>query len=720
MKITFKIMGIAVFAAIVLNTVFLTGCSSPTDSPKPSNQNTGGQNPDTGSQDHGNPTPVVVDSLITSVSIGITAPVKGATPSTTANDNNETGKFTIGAVSWSPPDTPFKGGEIYTAAVTLTANSGYTFTELDSATMYEQSAEISNNTGAAVTLSYTFSATDTRTIEKIAIKTQPAKLTYTHGDTLDLTGLEVTLTYDDSTTENVAVADFTDEHITTKPEQGASLVHVTHDGKPVTIRCLESCTTSDLTVHKATPTADDFNIGNLTQIVGSVTAVTITPMPGKSNGARTIYYNGSPTLPTAAGTYAVTFDVATTENWNAATGLSAGTLTYNVFTTISSFRTWLSTQSANTATTAYTAKLNVSDLGGDYNTSGSVGNALYANNTKYVNLDLSGSTMTSIGNYAFGLCGNLTSVTIPNSVTYIDYYSSNAFGSCTNLITINVDTGNSVYSSQDGVLCDKSKNALFLCPQGKTGAFTIPNSVTSIGSRAFYDCQNITSIDIPDSVTSIGEYAFYNCYSLTSITIPNSVTSIRSYAFAYCTSLTSVTFVTPSKVTSIEYGAFIGCRSLTSIIIPDSVTTIGNDSFGSRVGAFESCSNLTNVTIGNNVTLIGYGTFRGCAKLASIAISNSVTNIEIYAFQKCTSLTNITIPNSVTHLGSWAFEYCTSLTSVTFQGTIDTFDARAFGTLEASGSTGYIGDLASKSYALGTPGTYTRPDTSSKTWSRVN
>ena len=82
------------------------------------------------------------------------------------------------------------------------------------------------------------------------------------------------------------------------------------------------------------PVADDFDVTNLTQLEGSVTAVTITAKEGKSSGAVTIYYEGtggttytkSETLPTTAGTYAVTFDVAAATGWNSATGLDAGTL----------------------------------------------------------------------------------------------------------------------------------------------------------------------------------------------------------------------------------------------------------------------------------------------------------------------------------------------------------------------------------------------------------
>jgi hypothetical protein len=84
-----------------------------------------------------------------------------------------------------------------------------------------------------------------------------------------------------------------------------------------------------LTIDNQDPVASDFDIGNLTQTWGSVTAVTIAPKAGKSTGTITIYYNESDTLPTDAGTYTVTFNVAMTTGWNAASGLTGGTLTIN-------------------------------------------------------------------------------------------------------------------------------------------------------------------------------------------------------------------------------------------------------------------------------------------------------------------------------------------------------------------------------------------------------
>ena len=193
--------------------------------------------------------------------------------------------------------------------------------------------------------------------------------------------------------------------------------------------------------------------------------------------------------------------------------------------------------------------------------------------------------VTSIGNEAFYHCTSLTSVTIPDSVTSI---GDRVFSYCTSLTGIWVAEGNSHYSSDaSGVLFNKDKTSLVQCP-GAFAAYTIPDSVTSIGRYAFYGCTSLTSVTIPGSVTSIGVYAFDSCASLISVTIPDGVTSIGDSAFDYCTSLTSVTI--PGSVTSIGDSVFYHCTSLASVTIPDSVTSIGRY-------AFAYCKSLTSVAI---------------------------------------------------------------------------------------------------------------------------
>ena len=266
------------------------------------------------------------------------------------------------------------------------------------------------------------------------------------------------------------------------------------------------------------------------------------------------------------------------------------------------------------------------------------------------------NSVTSIGHYAFRSCSGLTSVTIGNSVTFIGNY---AFDGCSRLISIIVDESNPSYSSIEGILYNNDATTLIYCPRTKK-TVTIPNSVTSIGNYAFYNCSELTSVTIPNSVTSIGNYAFRNCSGLTSVTIPNSVTSIGNYAFRNCSGLTSVTI--GNSVTSIGANAFCNCSGLTSVTIPNSVTSIGGD-------AFYDCSRLTSVTIPNSVTSIGANAFCNCSGLTSVTIGNSVTSIGQRAFYNCRGLTSVTIGNSVTSIGENAFYNCSELTSIYCQGT---------------------------------------------------
>ena len=293
----------------------------------------------------------------------------------------------------------------------------------------------------------------------------------------------------------------------------------------------------------------------------------------------------------------------------------------------------------------------------------------------------------SIVSEAFRGCSSLTSVTIPNSVTSI---GNSAFAWCTILTSINVATDNAIYSSEDGVLFDKVKTTLIQYPCGQQGAYIIPQSVTSIGYRAFSGCSGLTSVTIPNSVTSIGDLAFSGCSGLTSITIPNSVTSIGSSTFAYCSSLTSVTI--PNSVTSIGERAFDECTGLTSVTIPNSVTSIGDF-------AFYECENLASIIIPNSVMSIGSGAFSNCPNLPVIdnvryadtylveavdktqetyTIKNGTRWIESSAFANCVNLTSIVIPDGITNIPSYAFYACSNLTSVTIPTSVNSIEYYAF------------------------------------------
>ena len=309
-------------------------------------------------------------------------------------------------------------------------------------------------------------------------------------------------------------------------------------------------------------------------------------------------------------------------------------------------------------------------------------------------------TINSIGRYAFANSKNLTSVTIPNSVTEIN---RSAFLRCVNLVSVVIPNsvttiGNYAFQHCNSIADISIPNSVisieeyaFSYCSGLTSV-TIPNSVTTIGDWAFWECSNLTSITIPNSVISIGTYAFDSCSSLTSFTIPNSVTTIKEGMFRHCTGLTSV--MIPNSVTTIEDFAFYDCSSFLSFTIPNFITTMGDCVFEKCSGlesiilstsmtttgeyTFADCVNLSSVIIPNSVETIGEGVFYGCSALEFIDIPTSVITIDNGAFYKCSELKSITIPNSVTSIGSSAFRYCSDLTSVVIPSSVTSIGNRAF------------------------------------------
>ena len=258
---------------------------------------------------------------------------------------------------------------------------------------------------------------------------------------------------------------------------------------------------------------------------------------------------------------------------------------------------------------------------------------------------------------AFDECKSLKSVTIGNSVKNIKYVD---FDCCKNLKTFTVNSGNSEYSSVDGVLFDKDKSTLIKYPCGKNETkYIIPDSVKDIDLRAFDGCKSLKIFTVNSGNS---EYS-----SVDGVLFDKN----KSTLIKYPCGKKETKYIIPNSVKTIEDRAFDGCKNLKSVTIGNSVTSIGDD-------AFEGCESLESVTIGNSVTSIGNWAFEGCESLESVTIGNSVTSIGDCAFWGCESLTSINIPDSVTSIGDSAFSRCESLESVTIPDSVTSIGYRAF------------------------------------------
>ncbi len=276
--------------------------------------------------------------------------------------------------------------------------------------------------------------------------------------------------------------------------------------------------------------------------------------------------------------------------------------------------------------------------------------------------------VSSIGEYAFYSCSSMSSVVIPNSVTYIGKWAFefcdgitsieipasvtsivvNPFDGCYNLNYIHVQSGNPKYDSRNNcnAIIETNSNTLI------TGCKNtiIPYGITSIGEDSFSGCKNMTSISIPNSVTSIGRWAFGVCTSLKSIEIPNSVLSIGEAAFIECSTLKEV--VIPNSVISIGDAAFKYCYALRRVEISNSVVTIGSN-------VFNKCNYLSNILIA------GEGEWHSCS--LSSATNSS---LKLFINSQITSVKGMQLKPSHIYCYSMTPPECDEISFTSYSGTL--------------------------------------------------
>lgn len=310
---------------------------------------------------------------------------------------------------------------------------------------------------------------------------------------------------------------------------------------------------------------------------------------------------------------------------------------------------------------------------------------------------------------------------ISDSVTEI---ADNAFLNCVNLKAVNVGNDNASYSSENGVLFNKDKTRLILCPiSADMQEYTVPNSVEIIDADAFDGNKNLTKIIISNNVSDIETGAFKNCENLVGIlvsdknetyssrngvlynknqteiiaapnalavcVIPGTIEEIGKDVFKECTQLESISADPDNPNYSSEEGILYN-KNKTSIVkvpakvkqytIPDTVKIIEDGAFykcrnlslmdipdtveGIGSFAFYGCKQLYEVNIGEGVEVIENGTFSGCSNLTVVNLGSQVTDIGWSAFEGCISLESIELPESVNNIEKSAFYNCTSLNSI--------------------------------------------------------
>ena len=337
----------------------------------------------------------------------------------------------------------------------------------------------------------------------------------------------------------------------------------------------------------------------------------------------------------------------------------SGDLYYNIISDSTVEVTYLQTSTLNySGLTTVIIPNNVSYNGITYKVS-SVGEDAFCMCANITSVTIS-EGVTNIGRDAFSDCNNLMSITIPNSVTSIGFF---AFSGCKSLKYNEYD--NALYlgnddnpymvlikaKSKDIVSCDINTNCIFIYDYAfsyccNLASVSIPNSVISVGMFVFQNCSSLKDVTISNNVTNIETCFFLNCSNLTSINIPNSVDSIGDGVFAGCSKMIDINVSSDNAKYMSENGVLFN-KSKTSLIccpegkigsynIPNTVTCIGRS-------AFSSCNNLTDVTIPSSVKIICHNAFSSCNGLTSVTIPNSVDSIGDDVFTGCSKMIEINV-----------------------------------------------------------------------------
>lgn len=314
-----------------------------------------------------------------------------------------------------------------------------------------------------------------------------------------------------------------------------------------------------------------------------------------------------------------------------------------------------------------------------------------------------GIPVKGIGSFSY--CTDVNSISIPDSIEYVDensfiglndsvfnrYDNGYYLGNDTNpyLLFVKGDKNSKTYTiHQDTrLICPHAlsednlvEEVIFLgdditfigygmldCAI-RLNTVTLPSNMPYIPFAMFHECLSLETITLPDSIAYIGEKAFAGCSSLNNLSLPASLTSIGLEAFAECSNLASLAI--PQNVNEIDPSAFNDCIDLSEIIV-----STNNQHFSSNSGVLFSKNGKTLIRVpeaspitsytSSTITEIGNYAFYKCLQITSASFSDNLLNVGDYSFFSCENLAELSLGNSVKRYGNGAFYNCRALTTFT-------------------------------------------------------
>lgn len=254
-------------------------------------------------------------------------------------------------------------------------------------------------------------------------------------------------------------------------------------------------------------------------------------------------------------------------------------------------------------------------------------------------------SVTSIGAGAFKQLGQLKNVTLPKNLTTIGQW---AFDGCSSLSSITFPETLTTLGSYSFNACNRLTEV------------TLPKNFTKVDDDLYHGspftaCENLTKVVFEEGIVNIPDFTLHSASSVKEITIPDSVTTIGARAFGKLGQLENITL--PKNLTQIEEGAFSECSSLSAIALPETVTTLGGNSFN-------ACNRLTEVTLPKSFTKLKrdiYGTspFAACKNLTKVTFQEGAVTVPDFILNNVASVKEVVIPSSVTSIGDNAFKNIT-------------------------------------------------------------